>query len=57
MWQGMLLKQVRMAVRSLPSYEELRHQESAAVETFLRAYAIPAADRAPPLGRDMTSRG
>lgn len=40
MWQGMLIKEVRMAVRPPPSDEELHRQVCAAVELFLCAYAV-----------------
>ncbi|BBI53955.1 hypothetical protein HORIV_63760 [Vreelandella olivaria] len=36
MWQGMLVTEVRMGVRHLPSDEELHHQVSSAVDVFWR---------------------
>lgn len=44
MWQGMLVTEVRMGVRHLPSDEELHHQVSSAVDVFLAAYGTPAQD-------------
>ncbi|GHE20191.1 TetR/AcrR family transcriptional regulator [Halomonas urumqiensis] len=38
MWQGMLVKEMRMAVRPPPSDEELHRQVSAAVELFIEGY-------------------
>ncbi|HBM28273.1 MAG TPA: TetR/AcrR family transcriptional regulator, partial [Halomonas sp.] len=41
MWQGMLIKEVRMGVRTPPSDEELKQQIISAVDVFLAAYAAP----------------
>ncbi|WP_404343989.1 TetR/AcrR family transcriptional regulator [Vreelandella venusta] len=41
MWQGMLIKEVRMGVRTPPSDKELKQQISSAVDVFLAAYAAP----------------
>lgn len=44
MWQGMLVKEVRMGVRKPPSDEELHGQVSSAVDVFLAAYGEPNRD-------------
>ncbi|ATH77461.1 MULTISPECIES: TetR/AcrR family transcriptional regulator [Halomonadaceae] len=38
MWQGMLIKEVRMGVRLPPSEDELKRQITGAVDVFLAAY-------------------
>ncbi|MGP5561813.1 TetR/AcrR family transcriptional regulator [Vreelandella alkaliphila] len=42
MWQGMLVMEVRMGVRQLPSDEEIHRQISSAVDVFLAAYGKQA---------------
>lgn len=44
MWQGMLVTEVRMGVRQLPSDAELHRQISSAVDVFLAAYGKPSRD-------------
>jgi TetR/AcrR family transcriptional repressor of mexJK operon len=38
MWQGMLIKEVRMGVRPTPTEEEIQRQITSAVDVFLAAY-------------------
>ena len=46
MWQGMLVTEVSMGVRQLPSDEELHRQISSAVNVFLAAYGEPRSSTA-----------
>ncbi|MCP1675372.1 TetR/AcrR family transcriptional repressor of mexJK operon [Natronocella acetinitrilica] len=45
MWQGMLIKELRMGIRPVPDEEALHAHVSAAVDTFLRAYGAQSAAR------------